>query len=251
MRSVKVLTSEQEPIFARRLEVCRRFFRVEGEIQLGFARSIVTATLQLDACRQEEQTWRARGSPPKVYSAEEIKKRLAAERRAARLAQDPARAVRELHRSVQGCEWLCDRWRELAQSQHAPDSGEPGHLEPLGVEGRCLALDLLGIGFEERRGQTPLDLPDVGIPLAAHQAALIAKHIADLEQAIAALIQKRLWLIERYKADAKSFYRRSLEALLAARETAFASAPGQGPGAAFTVDQFPPEGLDHLWGLGA
>jgi hypothetical protein len=251
MRSVKVLTSEQEPIFARRLEVCRRFFRVEGELQLGFAKSMVAATLQLDACRQEEQTWRSRGSPPRVRSAEETKKRLAVERRTAQLAQDPARAVRELHRSVQGCEWLCDRWHELARSQRVPDSDEPDRLEPLGVEGCCLALDLLGIGPEERRGRTPLDPPDDGIPPAAHQAALISKHIADLEQAIAALIQKRLWLIERYKSDAKSFYRRSLEALLAARATVSASDPVQGPGAASPVDHFPPEGLDHLWGLGA
>src|SRR5206468_2713041 len=43
-------------------------------------------------------------------------RRLAAEELGARLARDPARAVRRLRQTAQGCDWLIERWRGLAGS---------------------------------------------------------------------------------------------------------------------------------------
>jgi hypothetical protein len=238
MLSLKVLSREQEPVFARRLETCRRCFRVEGDVQLGLAEKMVMATLQLDACRQEERGYRSRGSSSPVLSPGDLKRRLSVERKAAGLPADPTRVVRELRRSLQGCEWLLKRWQKLGRSQRAPDTNRQRPPEPLSDEARRQALDLLGVGLEQREGPTPLDAPGGPDAVAEHQAALIAAQVIDLEQAIAALVEKNLRRIARYEADARRLFRKSLKALRAAQATATAG-----------VDDLLPEGLESGWGL--
>jgi hypothetical protein len=238
MQSMKLLSREQEPVFARRLETCRRYFRVEGDVQLGLAEKMVMATLRLDACRRELEACRSRGSSSPVLSPGDLKRRLTVERKAAGLPADPTRVVRELRRSLQGCEWLLERWQKLGRSQRDPETNRQRPPGPLGDEARRQALDLLGVGLEHREGPTPLDPPGGPDAVAEHQAALIAAQIVDLDQAIAALIEKNLRLIASYEADARRLFRKSLKALRAAQATATAG-----------VDDLPPEGLESGWGL--
>jgi hypothetical protein len=248
MASLAVLSTEQEPVFARRLEACRRFFRVEGEDQLALARTLVMATLQLDACRQEEEACRRRGAATPVGSAAELKRRAAVERRAARLGRDPVRVVKKLRGSLEGCEWLLERWRALARASQQPHSAPEatGSLEPLGDENRRRALDLLGIRLDQRQGPTLLDSPPDATSVADHHAALIATQIADLELVIAALIEKRLVLIARYESRARRLFQKSLEAIRVLQATATGGAAGlvPDPGPAIRVDGVPPEEVD-------
>ena len=77
-------------------------------------------------------------------------RRLAAERLGARLSRNPSLVSRELTRTLQGCDWLLERWEGLSG---VLDQGRPWSS----VE-RRLALDLKGIPKELHDAPSPFDL---------------------------------------------------------------------------------------------
>jgi hypothetical protein len=189
---------------------------------------IATESIRIDRAQRDERillhrraTW--------AESGWDEDRRLAAEELGTRLAKDPARTVRRLRQTSQGCDWLIERWQGLTlslQAGHAWDADQT-----------TLALDLLGFPHELRGGPTPADpAPGAGASATAPQAALVAEQIARLEQlkvdvmdsrdAIEreaathgvtpgdAATERELALTRRYEAACQRWFDRSVRLLL-------------------------------------
>jgi hypothetical protein len=187
-------------------------------------------------------------------------RRVEVERLAGELAKMPGLVALELRQTPQGCDWLVGRWRTLAEAVGNAVDGTP---RPLDDDNRRLACDLLGLGLEQRQGRTPLDPPDgvVSDDDAAHQAALIAAQIAELERLKAeALVEldeldraaaelgfgpgvdPTLRLIRRYETDASRRMRQAKEELRRVQGEALEREPA--PSRVVAKDRMPDISLD-------
>jgi hypothetical protein len=138
--------------------------------------------VRIDHCWQQEVAWRFRQAR-RAETCWDADRRLEVERLAVDLPKRPALIVSQLRQTLQGCDWLLAGWRVLADALRGLDGGVP--TVALDEEGRRMACDLLGLAPERRLARTPFDPPAGSggdAETAAHQAALIDRQIARLEQ---------------------------------------------------------------------
>ncbi len=158
--------------------------RAEGPLQLQQARRIVSASVLIERCQQQEADWRYRQAS-RTEAGRELDLSVEIENLAVSLPRRPAQVARQLQQTVHGSAWLLSRLRVLKELICGADGN--GTLRPLVEKKRGDALDLLGVAPELRLGQTPLDLPagaDIASDrdVAAHQARVIHEQIVRLER---------------------------------------------------------------------
>ena len=111
-------------------------------------RKIGVHSVRITRCQHHERALRTLHATRARLRWDEDR-RTAAEATASRLPKAPSLVVAKLAATKQGCDWLIDRWeglgRLLASDQNWDKSQE------------SLAMDLLGVAPEFRRGPTPLD----------------------------------------------------------------------------------------------
>jgi hypothetical protein len=128
------VADEFSQLIAQRLNDWRgRFDFRTAEDEWVFSQYVI-GSVRIDRCVRDEPIVRAYSALRAELSWDEDR-RLDAEELAVRLSRRPALVVRRLKKTRQGCEWLLDRWRELATALE--DGAE--WTEQL----RSLAFDLL------------------------------------------------------------------------------------------------------------
>lgn len=228
---------------ARRTAEWTAVLRPRDAIESFHVAQYALESVRVECCQGEERVLRRRLALHASDAASwDEDRRREAEEVGARLARDPARTVRRLRQTPQGCDWLIGRWQALAL---ALEAGRPWD-DPL----RALAHDLLGTPAPFRDGPTPLDPPPdspEGAAARATQAALATTRIAELarlrdevmrprdedDRALASLgidpggtsLTRALRLIRRYEAACQRRLERALRLLLDGR----ASSPAAGP----------------------
>jgi hypothetical protein len=175
---------ERERIAERTAELEERL-KPEGAEPKEHVAEIAAADVRIEMCDLDEENWRYQRAQRAEYYWEEDR-RAEAEKLFARIDRKPAQTVRALRQSLHGARRLHAAFTALAGRITCPAAGEPPR--PLDEAGRERCFDLMGIDCDERQGQgaSPLDLQggQTGddAALAAHQAAVIAAQIAELEK---------------------------------------------------------------------
>jgi hypothetical protein len=172
---VVVAEAEVEAI-KRRAAEWAAVIRPVNTVEAFYAVQCATESVRVERCQAEERVLIARSAD---RAADPIgwdeDRRLEAEELGARLARGPSRTIRRLRQTIQGCEWLLDRWLGLGQVLQAG--------QPWDDAQRSLALDLLGIPRELRSGRTLADPgPGDGLDTLAPQRDLVARTVAELEE---------------------------------------------------------------------
>jgi hypothetical protein len=155
----------------------------EGSEQDALVAEIAAAMVRIESCDMDEENWRFHRAQRAEYYWEEDR-RAEAETLMAKLHRDPSWFVHKLRQTLQGAQRLRRSFAALAALVAGGPAGEPAR--PLDAVSRERAFDLLGLEPEERVGVTPLDLPGGrsgdDAALAAHQAALFAEKLAELDE---------------------------------------------------------------------
>lgn len=158
----------------RRTEAWRAVHQPADEVEAFHVGQFALESVRVERCQAQERALlrrlAGRAHDPRGWDED---RRLAAEEAGALLTRDPARAVRRLRQSAQGCDWLILRWEGLARAL--------GSGRPWGDAQRRLALDLLGLPASLRVGPTPAD-PGEGREACGPQAALAAGQVAELSR---------------------------------------------------------------------
>jgi hypothetical protein len=131
----------------------------------------------------DEENWRFHRAQRAEYYWEEDRQ-AEAEALMAKLDRNPSLYVRKLRQTLHGARRLRRAFAALAGLVAGGPAGEPARpLDSVGLE---RGFDLLGLEPEERQGVTPLDLPEGrtgdDAALAAHQAAVFAEQLAELDR---------------------------------------------------------------------
>jgi hypothetical protein len=216
---------------ARRTIEWAAVFRPVNRVEAFHVAQYALEGVRAERCQAEERVLRQRLA---LRAADreswDEDRRLEAEEIGARLARDPARVVRRLRQTPQGCDWLISRWDGLARVL------APGR--PWDDAQRGLALDLLGVPATLRGGPTAADPGDGPIEFAP-QAALAAGQAAELRRLRDAVLRPRddddraiamqgidpgdaaasraLRLVRRYESACQRRMARSLQLLLGGR----------------------------------
>jgi hypothetical protein len=180
----KCLLDDERARIAERTAELEEQLRPEGPEQKREVAEIAAADVRIEMCDLDEENWRHHRAERAEYYWEEDR-RAEAEKVFARIDRKPAQTVRTLRQSLQGARRLRTAFAALAARIARPAAGEPPR--PLDEAGRARCFDLMGLDLEERGGEgtSPLDLQ--GGPsgddaaLVAHQAAVIAAEIAELD----------------------------------------------------------------------
>jgi hypothetical protein len=165
----------------RRVEEFAAVIRPANAFEAFYVVQLATESVRVERCQCDERVLLLRRAA-RAETGWDEDRRLASEELAAHLARDPARTVRRLRQTSQGCDWLIDRWHMLARTLDA------GH--PWDDARRALTLDLLGIPAAMRDGLAPLDA-DTDAKQVAHQQSLAAERIKELEQLKADVMDDR------------------------------------------------------------
>ncbi len=151
-----VIEPNAEPnAIAARLSEWRRHYPTTDAYLDWIVQRIVIASVRLDRVVAHESSVRAYESV-RARTSWDQDRRLAAEDLGVRLAKDPVRVRRRLEETLQGADWLIERWEAL--SRLALAHPETGWTDPQ----RALALDLLAIPLEFRDALAPFDPPHSG-----------------------------------------------------------------------------------------
>jgi len=160
---------EAEPAaIASRLDHWDQYYRPADDYTRWVMTRVVVATMRLDRDLAQESALR-------VYEARRARlswdadRRLAAEDLGARLPRDPARIRRRLEETLQGADWLIERWETLGR---IAGSGQVW-TDPQ----RSLAMDLLGIPVALREGLDSFD------PGPGQSPASAQREVAESERA--------------------------------------------------------------------
>jgi hypothetical protein len=201
---------------------------------------IAAASVRIESCDMDEENWRFHKAQRAEFYWDEDR-RAEAESLMSELPHSPGTVVAFLRQSLHGAVRLRQAFTALGASIAGGPGGEGPR--PLDEAGRRRGFDLLGLDPEERLGITPLDLP-FGTPaadaaLAAHQADVIARELADLDRLTSERYvefdeQNRLEtelgnffgiddttrLIRRYRSEARGRRNRALKELQRMQEAA-------------------------------
>jgi hypothetical protein len=202
----KLLRDDERERLAERTAELEAELRPEGSLQRDLVAEIAQAKVRIESCDMDEENWRYhRARRAEYYWAED--RRAEAEQLMSELAGDPGWTVGLLRSTLHGARRLRQAFAALAARVAGGPAGEPPR--PLDQAGRARAFDLLGLHEEERLGITPLDLPlgttGDDAALAAHQAAVLAAQLADLDR----LTSERFVEFDekdRFEAELGNFY---------------------------------------------
>ncbi|MFO0951971.1 MAG: hypothetical protein U0835_12625 [Isosphaeraceae bacterium] len=235
-----VLSADEAAEVARREADWTAVFRPANPVEAFLVRQYAVESVRVERCQAVERVIRD-GLVVRAYDHETWTedRRLEAEEIGARLARDPARTVRRLRQTAQGCDWLITRWEGLARAL------EPGRTWDDAQ--RALALDLMGVPASLRDGPTAADPADGPDP-AVSQRALAAGQVEELrriqtlgrttrdahDRTLALVgvatgdgnLQRALRLVRRYESECHRRMLRTQQLLLNARP---APAPVPGP----------------------
>jgi hypothetical protein len=197
----------------------------DNAAQRAVVAEIAAAAVRIESCDMDEENWRFHRAQRAEYYWDEDRQ-AEAEALMAKLDRNPSLYVRKLRQTLQGARRLRRAFAALAALVAAGAAGEGEPARPLDAVSRERAFDVLGLEPEERQGVTPLDLPGGragdDAALAAHQAALLAEQLADLDRLTSERyvevdeklrleamlgnspgIDEQTRLIRRYRAEAK------------------------------------------------
>jgi hypothetical protein len=238
----KCISEEEKRLIETRLLELERELQPEGRLQHDEVAAVAAASVRLEMCQLEEESWR-------LHRAERAEFHWDADRQAEvmalvdKLPAKPQVIASRLRQTLRGSRWLLEEWRDLAWRVRGTGMPAAPAPAPLDETGRRRAFDLLGLSEERRQACTPLDLPGGGTgseaEVAAHQDALIAGKIAELEALtdpeqvaldesirIATVhscgpgVDTQTRLIRRYETEARRARDRALENLAQLQETA-------------------------------
>jgi hypothetical protein len=176
-----VLPDDETEKVKQRVAEWAAVVRPVSTLEAFYVAQMATESVRVERCQRDERVLLLRRAAW-AESGWDEDRRHAAEELGARLPRDPARTVGRLRQTSQGCDWLLERWHMLAQSLQEENPWDGAR--------RALALDLLGIPAALRDGGTPLDI-DTDTGAVAHQSALAAERIAELEQLKADVMDDR------------------------------------------------------------
>ncbi len=108
-----VVSVEDEALVRERTIGVYQTFRPQTPFQAWVCAAIAIITIRLDRLREIEKQIR-KGASWRASNHWDEDQQQEAQRIAARFPRDPSRTLGELRRSVQGCEWLIERWMMLA-----------------------------------------------------------------------------------------------------------------------------------------
>jgi len=111
-------------------------------------------SVRIEGCQHHERGIRSRNAIRAKLRWDEDR-RLVAEEMGAKLARDPARFAGRLQATLQGCEWMIDRWGRLGRILEAKGAWTEAQT--------ALALDLLGVP-KDLRDETNSHGPRKGHP---------------------------------------------------------------------------------------
>jgi hypothetical protein len=179
----KWLRDDERERLAERTRELETELLPEGSEQDALVAEIAAAMVRIESCDMDEENWRFHRAQRAEYYWEEDRQ-AEAEALMAKLDRNPSVFVRKLRQTLQGAQRLRRSFAALAALVAGGPAGE--RPRPLDAVSRERAFDLLGLEPEERVGVTPLDLPGGRAgdapALAAHQAALFAEKMAELDQ---------------------------------------------------------------------
>jgi hypothetical protein len=176
-----VLPDDETERVEKRMAECAAVIRPACPLEAFYVAQMAVEGVRVERCQREERALLLRRAAW-AESGWDEDRRLSAEETGARLSRDPARVVRRLRQTAQGCDWLRERWQALANSL---ETGRPWDEARRG-----LALDLLGVPPALREGLTLVD-PAPGEDAVEHQAALAAGRIAELDELKAEVMEDR------------------------------------------------------------
>jgi hypothetical protein len=202
----KLLREDEKERLAERTAELEAELKPEGSLQRDLVAEIAQAKVRIESCDMDEENWRYhRAQRAEYYWDEDC--RAEVERLMSELSQDSGLIVGFLRQNLHGARRLRQAFAALAARVGVGPAGEPPR--PLDEAGRARAFDLLGLHEEERQGVTVLDLPPGttgdDAALAAHQAAVFAEQLADLER----LTSERFVELDekcRFEAELGNFY---------------------------------------------
>jgi hypothetical protein len=238
----KWLRDDERERLAERTAELEDQLLAEGAAERAAVAEIAAAVVRIESCDMDEENWRFHRAQRAEYYWEEDRQ-AEAEALMAKLHRNPSFYVRKLRQTLQGAQRLRRAFAALAALVADGAAGEREPARPLDAVCRARAFDLLGLEPEERLGVTPLDLPGGragdDAALAAHQAALLARELADLDQLTSERyveldqklrleamlgnfsgIDEQTRLIRRYRAEAQRRRDRGLEELRRLQEEA-------------------------------
>ncbi len=155
LSAIQVGIEDEATIHDRAIGV-HETIRPQTKFQVWLCIQIAVRTIRLDRLRVLERDVRI-GAAWRAENVWDEDQRNEAEQIAARLPRDPSRTVGQLRRSVQGTDWLIDRWAILA---------EVADRQPWNAEQKSLANDLLGTPRQLRD-----DAPEHGVDTFGHIVA--------------------------------------------------------------------------------
>ena len=139
----------EEELIARRTREWREALQPANPLLVWLVGQIAELSVRIEDCQRRH---RARRDCLAQRAADcwDDDRRVEAERLGATLAADPARVSRVLQETMQGCQWMIERWETLARVLETRGNW--------GDEQHRLALDLLGTPQELRDAPHPFDL---------------------------------------------------------------------------------------------
>ena len=184
-------------------------------------------SLRVDRCQRHESALRAIEAG-RAATSWEADRRLEAEDLGETLAKKPSKVARKLASTRQGCDWLATRWEGLAATIRVGGDWDDAAQE--------LALDLLGIPPELRKGPTPIDgdapaRRAVAVAEIARLHALRADGLDDLdafereaaEEGLAVSFSRPMTLLLRYERASSRLVFRALHEIHKAQKSAGAA----------------------------
>src|SRR3982751_643950 len=121
---------EDVAIIDTRMKEWKHEIKTDGTYQQWCARLAVAASVRADRARLHIDAWLCRQAGHAGGEGWDLDRNAEVEALACDLAREPGRVAAQLRRSLHGCRWLADRWRELAAA-HARERGDDGAAAPL------------------------------------------------------------------------------------------------------------------------
>jgi hypothetical protein len=136
-----VLIGDDQGAIAQRLDSWKDAYPIHSEEDQWFFEQIVVNSVRIDRCQREESTLRIQLSM-RADRYWDVDRGIAAEALGKTLPKNPSFVACKLRQTLQGCEWLLDRWVTLKDVLDRVGAWTEEHVS--------LVLDMLGTPHELR-----------------------------------------------------------------------------------------------------
>ena len=136
-----VVVDDDQAVVAQRLDSWRSAYPIHSEEDQWFFEQIVVNSVRIDRCQREEATLRTQLSE-RATRCWNLDRGIAVEALGKTLSKTPSLVACKLHQTLQGCDWLLDRWNLLKEVLDVAGAWTEEH--------ESLALDMLGTPLELR-----------------------------------------------------------------------------------------------------